>query len=140
MVRIDAADGVVTFTVVGLHKLWALRSRIRVAATDIVDVGPGEPVVRQEWPGWRLPGTSVPGLITAGSYVKQGAWSFWDVVRPSKVIAVTLRNHRFSRLVIEVADPIGDIARLQHFATTPGAPANNGLPMMKPAQATELRG
>ena len=63
-----------------------------------------------------MPGTSVPGLITAGSYLKEGQWSFWDVVRPPKTISVTLRNHRFSRLIVEVADPVAAIARLQHAA------------------------
>ena len=133
------ADSTVTFTVVGLHKVWALRSRIRIPAADIVDVGPGEPIVRQEWPGWRLPGTSLPGVITAGSYFKDGKWSFWDVVRPSRAIAVTLRNHRFSRLIVEVADPVAVIALLQQAPTALGAPANNALQLTKPAQAMELR-
>ena len=139
MVRVDAADGAVTFTVVGLHKVWALRSRIRISATDILDVGPGEPLVREEGPGWRVLGTSLPGVITAGIYFKDGRWSFWDVVRPSNTIAVTIKGHRFSRLIVEVDDPIAAIARLQHAAAELRAPSNNALQLTKLAQAMELR-
>ena len=139
MVRVAVVDGVVTFTIVGLHKVWALRSRIRIPAADIVDVTPGEPLVREEWPGWRLPGTSLPGVITAGSYFKNGQWSFWDVVQPSRAIAVTLRNHRFARLVVEVAEPVVVIGLLQRAATIAGAPANKALQLTKPAQAMGLR-
>ena len=135
MVHISVADGVVTFDVLGLHKLWALRSRIRVPAHEIVDVGPGAPVVRDEWPGWRLPGTSLPGIITAGSYLKRGEWSFWDVIRPARTIAVTTRNHRYRCLIVEVADPVGEIARLQSAASRPAA--QSGTPeLSKPFLAT----
>src|SRR5688572_27292230 len=137
MVRIRVADGIVTFDVIGLHKLWTLRSRIRIPAHDIVGVGPGAPVAREEWPGWRLPGTSVPGLITAGSYLKGGEWSFWDVVRPARAIAVTTQNQRYRRLIVEVADPVAEIARLQGAASAaaPSSPASQrssmGLPAME---------
>jgi hypothetical protein len=139
MVRIDVSGGVVTFTVLGLHKLWSLRSRISIPAADIVDIAPGEPAVRGEWPGWRLPGTSVPGVITAGSYLKSGAWSFWDVVRPAKAIAVTTKNQRFRRVIVEVADPTEEILRLQRAVAAAAPPSNNKLQLTKPAQAMELR-
>ena len=113
MVEISVADGIVTFRVLGLHKLWALRSRVRVPAHDIVKVEPGETAAREAWAGWRLPGTWFFGLITAGTYLKKGQWSFWDVVRPAKTIAVTIKNHRFTRLIVEVADPGTDISRLE---------------------------
>lgn len=113
MVDISIVDGVVTFRVLGLHKLWAVRSKVRVPIEKIVEVEPGEPIVAEGWAGWRLPGTWFPGLITAGSYLKSGQWSFWDVVTPARTIAVTLREHRFSRLVVEVADPAAEIARLR---------------------------
>jgi len=113
MVDISIAEGMVTFRVVGLHKLWAVRSKVRVPIRNIVQVGPGEPIVGEGWAGWRLPGTWFPGLITAGSYLKSGQWSFWDVMRPAQTIAVTLKEHRFSRLIVEVADPAAEILRLK---------------------------
>jgi len=113
MVDIGIANGVVTFRVLGLHKLWALRSKVRVPIRDIVQVEPGETAAREAGVGWRLPGMCLPGLITAGSYVKSGQWSFWDVVRPAKTIAVTLNDHRFTHVIVEVADPTAELLRLR---------------------------
>ena len=112
MVDVSVAGGIVTFRVRGLHKLWALRSKIRVPARDIVKVERGETMTR-EWAGWRLPGTWFPGVITAGSYLKKGQWSFWDVVSPERTIVVTTKGHRFSRLIVEVADPVAEMSRLE---------------------------
>ena len=65
------------------------------------------------WAGWRLPGTEFPGVITAGSFRKDGAWTFWDVVQPANALVVSLRDHRYSQLVVEVARPDDERQRLQ---------------------------
>ena len=117
MVDIGIANGVVTFRVRGLHKLWALRSNVRVPIRSIVRVEPGETTARKGGAGWRLLGTCLPGLITAGSYAKSGQWSFWDVVRPARTIAVTVKEHRFTRVIVEVADPTAEVSRLREALT-----------------------
>ena len=87
MVDIDVADGMVTFRVGGLHKLWALKSRLVVPVQAIAAVEGPEAVPR--WAGWRIAGTAMPGLITAGTYRRDGAWTFWDVVQAHNAIVVT---------------------------------------------------
>ena len=113
MVDIGITDDYVTFRVAGLHKLWALKSRVRVALRNIVEVQAGAEAVPSGWAGWRLPGTYLPGVITAGSYRKNGLWTFWDVVRPAKALVVTLKGHRYARLVVEVARPEEEVHRLK---------------------------
>jgi len=103
MVDIDIEDGVATFRITGLHKLWALKSSIVVPVQDIVAVDGAEAVPR--WAGWRIAGTWLPGVITAGTFRKEGAWTFWDVAQSQAAIVLTLRGHRYSRLIIEVARP-----------------------------------
>ncbi len=103
MVSIDIEDGVATFRITGLHKLWALKSRIVVPVQDIVAVDGSETVPRSA--GWRIAGTSMPGVITAGTFRKDGGWSFWDVAQPHAAIVLTLHGHWYSRLIIEVARP-----------------------------------
>jgi cytochrome c-type biogenesis protein CcmH/NrfG len=112
VVEIEVTGGVITFRVLGLHKLWALRSSVRVPLRSIVEAQLGEAVARELWKGWRLPGTAFPGVITAGSYLKSGEWTFWDVVHPAKSLLVTLRDHRYARLVVEVADPSKEMRRI----------------------------
>ena len=112
MVDIAIVGDEVTFNVAGLHKLWALKSRVQVALRDIVQVE-GAEAVPTGFAGWRLPGTEFPGVIRAGSFRKSGAWTFWDVVEPARALVVTLKNHPYTRLVVEVARPDEDRVRLE---------------------------
>ncbi len=103
------------FEVRGLHKVWALKSRLRIPLAHIRAVNADPATARRPPAGLRLPGTHVPGLITAGSYREFGGrWSFWDVIRSDRAIVVELTDERYAELVIEVADPAGAIAMLQH--------------------------
>ena len=103
MVSINIEDGLATFRIAGLHKLWALKSRIVVPVHDIVAVDGSEAVPRRV--GWRIAGTWMPGVITAGTFRRDAQWTFWDVAQPDAAIVVTLHGHWYSRLIIEVARP-----------------------------------
>jgi hypothetical protein len=103
MVNIHLDNGLATFRIVGLHKLWALKSRIVVPVQDIVAIGGSEDAPR--WAGWRIAGTWMPGIITAGTFRQDGRWTFWDVAQRHAAIVVTLRGHWYSQLIIEVARP-----------------------------------
>jgi hypothetical protein len=102
MVSIRIDNGLATFRIAGLHKLWALKARIVVPVQNIVAVEGAGAAPRG---GWRIAGTSMPGLITAGTFRQGGRWTFWDVAHPRAAIVVTLRGHWYSRLIIEVARP-----------------------------------
>ncbi len=56
------------FEVRGLHKVWALKSRLRIPLAHIRAVHADPTTARRLPVGLRLPGTHAPGLITAGSY------------------------------------------------------------------------
>ena len=51
-------------------------------------------------------------MITAGSFHSRGQLVFWDVHDPDKAIGIELRDEHYARLVIEVADPDGEICRI----------------------------
>jgi len=89
----------------GWQSFFALRRAIDVPLHCIVSVDAGS--LTSKMPdGIRLPGTYVPKLITAGSYWwKEKGWSFWSVRRVEKAIDLRLRDHHFSRIVVEVDDP-----------------------------------
>jgi hypothetical protein len=137
MVNIHIENGVVTFRIAGVHKLWALKSRIVVPVQDIVAVDGSEAAPR--WAGWRIAGTWMPGLITAGTFRQDGQWTFWDVAHSPAAIVVTLRGHWYSRLIIEVARP--DDARqllvraMEHSHASPSGPAT-GTRSSSPRAAT----
>jgi len=108
----------VVFEPMGWHKLWALRGALRVPRASIV-AARENPGAAQGFPGLRLPGTHLPGVIVAGSYWWKGGWRFFDVARGDRVLEVELDGSGFyRRLVVGVSDPSGLAGRL-----SPGAPA-----------------
>jgi len=123
MVNIDIDDGIATFHITGLHRLWALKSSIVVPVHDIVAVDGSESVPR--WAGWRIAGTWLPGVITAGTFRTDGEWTFWDVAHSQAAIVLTLRGHWYSRLIIEVARP-DDARRLLTEAMQDGQTSRLG--------------
>jgi hypothetical protein len=53
-------------------------------------------------------------VITAGSYLHDGEWEFWDVRgNGASAIEVDLSGTRYRRLVVDVSDPDATVARLQ---------------------------
>lgn len=112
MVDVRIEGNTVVFDVRGLHKLWALKSRIEVPRGRIADVRHDPAAARSWWKGWRAPGTHVPGLITAGTYYLHGERVFWDVRDASRAVVVELDGHAYDRLVIEVEDPAAVVALL----------------------------
>lgn len=121
MTNVSITNGKLTIEVQGWDKLWSLTSRLEIPLEHVLDV---RPVDDQETldavGGFRALGTCVPGVITAGTFLQEGSWVFWDVHDPAKAIAVDLRDERYSKLIIEVADPAATINSLQHAL----APAN----------------
>lgn len=105
MVALSIEDGVATFEVEGADKLWALKSRLEIPLAHIRGARVDREIAHGWWHGLRAPGTSVPGIITAGTFYQHGMRVFWDVHDPANVIVVELADERYDELVIEVADP-----------------------------------
>ena len=89
----------------GADRFFAMQSRLEVPLEHIASVEPAADEARQVWHGLRMGGTNVPGVITAGRFVEQGEWAFWDVHDPRSAIAIHLRDESYAKLVIGVDDP-----------------------------------
>ena len=110
MTKVSVIDINLTIEVQGLDKLWSLTSRLEIPVEHVIDVRPADDHVE----GIRMPGTYIPGVITAGTFVQEGNSVFWDVHDPTKAIALDLQDERYSKLIIEVADPTETISALKH--------------------------
>lgn len=99
----------------GWSKLWTLNERITVPLPALRSARRApDGIGRGWWKGWRIPGTHLPGIIVAGSYLDNGKWTFWDVRGTGEnAIEVELEGVRYHRLVIDVADPDAECIRLQ---------------------------
>ncbi len=120
MVELTITEGKLILNVRGADKLWALKSSLEVPLAHIAGVRADSEVARGWWHGIRMPGTNVPGVITAGTFYKDGKRVFWDVHHPEKTIVIDLHDENFNQLVVEVADPETAIKLIQRALSISG--------------------
>ena len=110
MTEVTVTDGNLVIEVQGWAKLWSLTSRLEIPLENVLDVRPAD----DDGASVRVLGTSIPGVVTAGTLLQEGSLVFWNVHDPLKAIAVDLRDERYSKLIIEVVDPTETISALKH--------------------------
>jgi hypothetical protein len=121
MVEVSVTGDAAIFEIQGLHRLWALRSRVEVPLRQITSVHADPMVNIGRSRSLRFPGTHIPGRIKAGTYYERGRRVFWDVVRPEQAIVVELSGNRFDELVVEVRDPRGAVEQLRSAIPRPAS-------------------
>lgn len=104
MITISKKDNHFIFVVNGMHKLWAFKSELTIPFENIINAHQDTKDVKG-WKGWRLPGTSIPSVITAGTFYKDGNKIFWDVSNIDNCIIVDLKDEEYKQLIIEVENP-----------------------------------
>lgn len=77
MVDLNVADGKLVVRVEGMDKLWALRSSLEIPLQHVAGVRSDPESAREWFHGLRMPGTNIPGVITAGSFLQHGDLVFW---------------------------------------------------------------
>ena len=102
---LSIAEGKLTLHVRGADKLWAFKSSLEIPLVHIAGVRADPEAACGWWHGIRMPGTNVPGVITAGTFYQDGKRVFWDVHSPEKTIVIDLHDERYNELVVEVDDP-----------------------------------
>ena len=113
MVHISIEAGVVNFDVEGLDKLWSFKSRLSIPLTHIISVRIDPEAARGWWHGLKIVGTSVPGVLTAGTFYENGGVVFYDVHDPEKTIVMELAHERYKRLIVEVEQPHAALRTLE---------------------------
>ena len=113
MVILTIADGVARIEIEGLDKLWSLKSRLEIPLAHIRGARLDPDAARGWCHGIKAPGTSVPGVLTAGTFYQHGKRVFWDVHHPEQTVVVELADERYDELIIEVADPVSTVDMLR---------------------------
>jgi hypothetical protein len=113
LVDLSIAEGKLTLQVRGADKLWTFKSSLEVPLAHIAGVRRDPDTARGWYHGIRMPGTSVPGVITAGTFYRDGNRVFWDVHHPENTIVIDLNDERYNQLVVEVADPQAAVELIQ---------------------------
>ena len=85
------------------EKMAALHGTMVVPLANII----GAEVLGKGWwtsLGLRVPGTALPGLVIAGTYLKKGDRAFVSWKRGRQVLQVNLTGYGYDRLVVGVDD------------------------------------
>ena len=113
MVTIAIRDDRVQVVMQGWHQLWALRSELEIPLAHVRSVRQDAGPALGWWHGFRLLGTNIPGVITAGTFYQHDGAVFFDIEDPERTIVLELEHEHYCRLVVEVADPAGTVRMLQ---------------------------
>jgi hypothetical protein len=100
----DSQNGlVVTLTV--LEKILSFRGDFRITSERVKSAWRGMP--KSSWKELRMPGSFVPGIIKAGTYLTPRGKEFWYVTRKKRhAITIELDGcKRYQRLVLGVEQP-----------------------------------
>lgn len=105
MAEVEIAAGKLIVHIRGADQFFALKSQLDVPLEHVAAVEVNPPDASGIWHGLKMGGTNLPGVITAGRFLQQGEWAFWDVHDPHRCLAVRLHDEHYARLVIGVDDP-----------------------------------
>ncbi|MFV5698452.1 hypothetical protein ACM55H_08795 [Flavobacterium sp. ZT3R17] len=103
MVSVTVSGDTFIFEIKGFHKIWAMESKITISKENIIRAYQNKNEFTF-WRGFRIPGTEIPGIITAGTFYKKGR-NFWDVMNKKNALIVELKDNYYKKLIIEVENP-----------------------------------
>jgi hypothetical protein len=110
MIHLTDDGQTLTIRLSGWDLIWACRRTVTIPRACISGARLRQPSDRPPW--CRCPGTCIPGVIIAGTYLARGRAEFWSM-RYRDTLVLELRGHRFTRIVIDVPDPVAWIRRLE---------------------------
>ena len=113
MVEVTVEGDRVRFDVNGWDKMWSLKSRLEIPLAHMTSVRIDPEPARGWWHGFRMPGTQIPGVLTAGTFYQHDGAVFYDVHDPERTIVIELDHDHYRRLIVEVADPAATVKLLE---------------------------
>lgn len=102
MVKVSIEGGQIVITLgSSKEKILALRSKITIPAGNVVSVSTQK--VKPSWLSIKM-GTHVPRGFMAGTFWERKGKAFYYVRDFSKCVTLNLRDHEYSKVVVEVGD------------------------------------
>lgn len=101
MVSISVGKDGVTIRLEGAKKILAIKSKITIPLDNITKVSTEQ--VKPVWLPMSRLGTHVPGVFMAGTFwLRKGGKTFYYVRDFSSCITLTLKNHEYSKVIVQV--------------------------------------
>ncbi|NOJ28301.1 MAG: hypothetical protein DA330_09860 [Nitrososphaera sp.] len=101
MAKLTITDRYVRVDLYGIKQFLALKSSLTIPITSISKVS----TEKIRWLVFAAKaGTNFPGLLMAGTFFRRGGMVFYYVRDPSKCVSLTLDNHRYRKVIVQVDD------------------------------------
>lgn len=97
----------------GWHKIWAMRGSLSVPLRSVSAVHLRTRESLSSRLGLRMPGTSLPGIYAAGTFVSKQRRQFWVAAKAEYLLVIELDGEEYQRVVLQVADANAVIATVQ---------------------------
>ena len=105
MARIELTSKMLIVSITGMDRFLAFKGQLEVPLTHVTGAEADPEIAKSSWKGWKAPGTNIPGVVTAGTFYRDGKRMFWDVHDPEKTIVIRLADDQYDTLVVEVEEP-----------------------------------
>ena len=85
-----------------VEKVLSVHGSFRTPLEQVESVSTG--VLRQSWRDLRVPGTFLPWVVKAGTYLTERGREFWYVTRNRGFLTIELKNGSYKRIVLGLND------------------------------------
>ncbi|MGX7042126.1 hypothetical protein [Leuconostoc holzapfelii] len=103
-------------TPIGMTKIAALKEAVRVPKAHVVGASIDAGILKES-KGLRMPGTAIPGYW-AGTFRKAGEETFFNIKQTSEPVVIQLKDARYTRIVIGVAQPRELVDQINNWIAT----------------------
>ena len=100
--------------ITGLDRVLAFKSELAIPLEHVRGVSARPEEARRWFHGLKLPGSNLPGVVTAGTFLTSGGLVFYDMHHADRTIALDLEDETYRRVIVELDEPPDQaVARIQ---------------------------
>lgn len=111
MIEVMVSPSQVRLELTGLDILWSLKRHLTFPVAGIRSVY-ADPKPKMRPRGLRLPGTSIPGIVQAGTYLGETR-EFWCIHFMGRSVVFELEDLPYDRIIVDVRDPEAVVQRVR---------------------------
>ena len=115
---IEIRDEAVVVTMRGLNKIWAMKGRLEIPLERITSAA-YVPDARVLARGLRLPGTAIPGVMIAGTYLARGQRAFYAMHRGENGLVIDIDGWKYQQVIVDTKDPDALASQIEEAAGVP---------------------
>ncbi len=100
--KLQIENGFMNIQLSAIEKILSLHGDFHIGLRQITGVSAGQP--KADWLDLRFPGTFVPWLIKAGTYITTRGKEFWyaDLRKKDKYLTFELQGNSYKRIVVTI--------------------------------------